>query len=852
MKFARSFLIFCYGLFTIASQTLLFREFITTFQGSDISVGLFFASWFFWIGLGALVAYRSSKIITWLIENIDLLFFAYIPAFILELFLIIQARHIASVSSYTSLSTGQMVALSLLVNAPVSIITGLFFPLACRWIQSSSRFPVSSVYIIEAAGAFLGGIGATVLLGIGVNSITIFLLLVFIISIALFFVSRNSKPKLIFSSLLAACILFCLAAGADKSLNRYIQTVKWSKLLPVEAMTSSFQTAQAEYLYGIYRGQWVVISQGSTCESLPDKETTGRIAAITLSQNPDAKKILVIGAGYGLCCEFLNLPQVQQITWTHCDNQYIQQVDKYLPQQFKTKDSRLQCPPGDIRTQLSGQKNDYDIVIINLPQVTSSVLNRYFTVEFYQQLKNSIAADGIVAVRVTAGENIMGTELIGLGASIKSTLEKVFSHFVLTTGDDSWFIASDSYNLTGVPGTLRDRFAAIKNAPAVFAPPALLSVYLPDRAAAAMENYNDANLPQHLLINTDSRPLTNLYSLLLASKQSGAPVTKIVKLLASTGVTIFLIPIFVFVILQLLYIIRCRNQNSASSLDSSFLVFTAGWLGIGTTIVLMYLYQTRFGSLYLHIGIISSLFMIGLTTGAALVRYSPGSLNKKLFIAIPIHAALLITIALLPVDFWTHWTFAAIFFLCGLCSGAYFPIAANQLADCSFETGLAGAKLELSDHIGASAGSLITGLVLVPVLGTNATILVFIVLLLANLPAALFQSFKAGNNMKSQKDFSTKKTEHSLPTRFLQAAVLICAILILAIYLYIQSKPAESIPAAAIPVIKPSSTSPPDTDIKTQTISSGRPRNVDIQRVRTMIEKKKLSDHEAKYYKKSE
>ncbi len=40
-------------------------------------------------------------------------------------------------------------------------------------------------------------------------------------------------------------------------------------------------------------------------------------------------------------------------------------------------------------------------------------------------------------------------------------------------------------------------------------------------------------------------------------------------------------------------------------------------MGIGTVVVLMYLYQTYFGSLYLHIGIISSVFMIGLTITAA-------------------------------------------------------------------------------------------------------------------------------------------------------------------------------------------------------------------------------------------
>jgi len=773
MKFARCFLIFCYGLFTIAAQALLFREFITAFEGNDISVGLFFASWLFWIGAGAIIAYRPSKITAWLLENIDLLFFAYIPAFILELILIIQARQIAGVSSYALLSIRTMVFLSILVNAPVSIITGIFFPLACRWIKRDSLFPVSNVYILEAAGSFLGGIGTTILLGLGVNSITIFFLLAFITSFAVFVVRTKSKTKVVFSFLIAVCILLCLSAGVDKRLNRYIQIVKWTKLLPAEALAGSFQTAQAEYLYGTYHNQWVIVSQGSTCEALPDKAASGRIAATVLSQKPDAKKILVIGSGLGLCYEFLLLNQIEQVTWTHCDSRYAQKVDSFLPAHFKISDSRLSRPAGDIRSQLDGLKNFYDIVVINLPPITSSVLNRYFTVEFYQQLKKSMSADGVIAVRVTGGENIMGTELIDLGASAKSTLEKVFSHLVLTPGDDTWFIASDSDRLTDTPGTLQDRFTKIKNAEAVFAPSALLSVYLPDRAAAAMEGYNSSDLPQTLLINRDSRPLANLYSLLLASKQSGAPITRIVKLLALAGIAVFLIPVFVFVILRLFYIARTsdcgglrpdeQNQNYVSSpvrklladrkpyivvfsngasFDSSFLVFSAGWLGIGTVIVLMHLYQTIFGSLYLHIGVISSLFMIGLTAGAALLRYLPGRLHQRLFMAILAHAILLITVASLPVDFWTHQSFAAVFFLCGLCSGAYFPIAAGQLAEGGFETGLAGAKLEMADHIGASIGSLATGLALVPLLGTKGTILIFLVLILANTPAALLKTLK--------------------------------------------------------------------------------------------------------------
>jgi ABC-type Na+ transport system ATPase subunit NatA len=38
-----------------------------------------------------------------------------------------------------------------------------------------------------------------------------------------------------------------------------------------------------------------------------------------------------------------------------------------------------------------------------------------------------------------------------------------------------------------------------------------------DRAAAAVESYSKADLPERLLVNRDARPLTHLYSLLLAA-----------------------------------------------------------------------------------------------------------------------------------------------------------------------------------------------------------------------------------------------------------------------------------------------------------------------------------------------
>ena len=104
---------------------------------------------------------------------------------------------------------------------------------------------------------------------------------------------------------------------------------------------------------------------------------------------------------------------------------------------------------GDVRAHLANEEERLDLVILNLPEPASSILNRYFTIEFYRQISDSLGENGVVAVRTSGGENIMGTELINLGASVMLTLEEIFGHIEIVPGQETWFIASNSEILSG-------------------------------------------------------------------------------------------------------------------------------------------------------------------------------------------------------------------------------------------------------------------------------------------------------------------------------------------------------------------------------------------------------------------
>jgi len=742
MRVARGLLIVAYGLFTIAAQTLLFREFITAFEGNDISVGVFFGSWFLWVGLGAMLVRRWGRLAQVLLPHVELLFLAYIPALAIQLLLIVQVRELAGVASYDLMSVQAIVFWSLLVNAPVSLVTGLLFPLACRWIEQTQSLPVSRVYILEAAGSFLGGIAVTILLALRADPVRVLFYMTIVLAASALVSSFTGSPRRGAQGVsLALILLFVLglAGGVDGDLAQQMRLLKWGKLLPRDAYRGALQTAQAEYLYGEYQGQWVVVRDGAACEALPN-EAAGQAAAIALCQKPDAKRVLVVGSGLGLCSRLLTLPQVERVAWAHADGEYVARVPECVPKQWRIEDDRFHPIMGELRGYLGGTQDRFDLVILNLPDVTSSAFNRYFTVESFGQVKAALAPGGVLSVSLAGGENVMGAELAGLGASVKLTLEKVFSRLVIVPGDETWLLASDSQDLTGDPATLRDRFAAVKGAERIFPSAGLLSIYLPDRAAQAMASYDKVDLPAHLLINRDAHPLTHLYSLLLTARQSGASVARLVKLLALGGLWPFIAPILVFVALRV-WSMTSRRGEGKSSFDGSFLVFSTGFVSIAVVIVLMYLYETRFGSLYLHVGLISSLFMVGLTIGAVLIgRLVKAETRTSAFLLIgliAIHGLVLAAMAE-GLTRWPagHGLFAAVFVLCGLCCGGYWPLAAAGLTAAGFHPGEAGSRLETADHLGACIGGLVASLLMLPVLGTATTLLALVGLLLANVPAA--------------------------------------------------------------------------------------------------------------------
>lgn len=750
------------GFFALAAQTLLFRVFLTVFEGNELGIACFFSSWLLWVVVGAVLARLSRRVMDVLSDRFEFLPLLYLPAYLLQWYLLSHARELAGVRPFELFPLLTMLPGAFLANAPVSFCTGMLFTLACRWLRTADDSSVAKVYIWESVGGVLGGLAVTLLLARGVAEETAFIYMALPLTV-MFAVCRLRKRSYLTAVLPVLAVAVALGTGVAGRWEHRNNLRTWQRVLPEQDCLGSFTTPEAKYLYGEYGDQFNVVAWETVSDTIPATEHASEIVAIHLAQRPAARRFLVAGRGaFSICRRLLVLPQTETITWFDTDPAYPARLLSKLPARFLPGVERLETPMDDIRHYLGQTRAQYDAIILDFPDATTLALNRHFTREFFQMLKARLGDAGVVGVRISAGENFMSEDRVNPGASVFATLRSVFPHVVIKPGDESWLMASAGSGLTTAPAALRDRFAAIPGADRLYPADGLMALYLPQRMAYETQCFEAAarNTPNDMLLNTDRSPRVLLHSLLFAAHEAGGALSlgNGIRAFALHGLLVLPVGLLLFPLLRATFLVRSRGSRSPSggvpvpTFDSYALVFTTGAAGMGSSIALMYLYQSSFGSIFLHIGLISALFMLGLTVGSAgsarllaglalrgeaLVKRSSGLLCLAILAHVLLFGAILFLAGNLSLV-----AFAAVFVVNGLLNGVYVPLAACRLNAAGITHPAAGARIEALDHLGGALGGLVTGLVLLPLFGTSYALLVLALLLLTNVAAMLPPSTK--------------------------------------------------------------------------------------------------------------
>lgn len=706
------FAIFCVGLAATVGQVLIIRELMALFGGSELASATVFAAWLSWTALGAFLGGRAgtgkAKPARVFVLASTLLA-AAIPASII---LARGARMIWSIPAGESVGPLGIALLSFAILAPPCLPNGAAFSLAVRLAREKGHRGPGPIFAVEALGAGLGG-----LLLYFVLLPRVFALLSALI--AGLFALAGPVPLMIGrpgknAKLLAACgagllgVLMLLSPGLEKATKGW----QW----PGHRLIAAKDTVYGS-LALVSRGEQISLYDSGVWNfSHPDVASREDAVHYGLLEHPAPKKILLVGSGVsGTLLEVLKHPGVSKVDYVELDPGLIRFALDNLPEEFTRPLNSPRVEVHNIDARLfvrNAAPGSYDVALLNLPDPVNLQLNRYYTKEFFESLKEVIAAGGIVSFSARSSENVIGPRMAEYLASLKATLAAVFPEVVVFPGPRARFFASSSRGvLTKDPEVLVKRLRERRVETKFVAAHYLFANLSRWQLSQMEESLATVAAP---LVNTDLSPRCYYHDIVLFSLQHNASLARLFETLAQRWAAVSLW-LWVFGGVALAGVALLVFVRRASGPPLYLGMAAAGYAGIAVELVALLGFQAAYGNLYAFIAIIVAGYMAGLALGGWAGSWRAQKLKMPALHLLPIHLGLGLLALPLAALFSAHdlarWIYVLPALLAGFLGGAYFPVASKALGD------VKAGPLYAADLAGAALGSLLVGLVFIPLAG---------------------------------------------------------------------------------------------------------------------------------------
>lgn len=438
---------------------------------------------------------------------------------------------------------------------------------------------------------------------------------------------------------------------------------------------------------------------GSFLFSTADVPGAEETAHLSLLQHPDPKKILLIGGGLGGVLKELIKYPLDEIDYVELDYKLIELAKDLIP-----NDRRINLFKQDGVAFINQTRQNYDTIIINLPSPSTANLNRFYTLEFFEKCKKRLAQNGILTFHLETSESYMGRELKRLNQSIYKTFAQVFKNTLVIPGIYNYFFGSDG-KLADDRTVLINRWRSRNIKTTYFRADTLYYILWPDKLDYVRKA---VQFDQNTRTNTELRPISYLYQLMLWSSHFNSPL---VAVFYSAG-NINFVPALIFVF----SLIIALQLLSKPGVRLPIVIALLGFAGMATQMIIIYTFQSLHGYLYQNIGLLTAIFMSGLAVGAALAnRISDTAKSLRIVILI---FALYLLLLLVGLKFMPLYLAS---FLTALPVGVAFPLAVKIQEKYVTGVGKLAGILYGADLFGSSFAAILASLFFIPVYGTINT-----------------------------------------------------------------------------------------------------------------------------------
>ncbi|MFC1855038.1 fused MFS/spermidine synthase [Thermodesulfobacteriota bacterium] len=768
------------GLNALTFQVILFREMFVTFSGNELSWGIFFATWLL---SGALGSYTYTLLNIKLTNKVKKIFYLFLLQGFIFFIEIIIVRIIKTKLGFLPteiLKIEDTLFVTVMLVALPSFIFGLIFSMiidfTSDFLSTEKQRIAGMLYSFEALGSFVAAILLNFFLLEYFTSLQIALSLItlnliygyfllqedYIFSNEPFYIIKRKRLKRMILLTIASTIFLIIIAKFSvlKAISEASYKVQWKGINVTKMVDSKYGKIAVSELNGQYN-----IYQNSRLSFIfPDPEGAERRIHLVMSHHKAPKSVLIFG---GMTDMMFGRPtdELKALYKYSLDNITIVELDpllkpavseneEYLSYESSLylKESNVHSVYADIREFIKSNKEKYDVILLNSGEPDTLFSNRYFTKEFYDEIRNSLNKDGIFSFSVSSSPNYLSGAMYHMQSSIYKTLSEVFDNIKIISSDSATFIASESRMLKTDNVSIYERFHKRELNNTYFTELELLDLISNEKNEKRMELLKNEKLA---MLNTDFNPKTYMLNIMLQGEAADSYLTKIFEwfYVEKNKRAILIGPIVALILFVTFFTIK---SDTCPNMETCFTLFTSGFVSISLEILLLFIYQILFGYVYYKIGLLLGIFMLGLFVGSYFGNVLlPARFKKNAM------AALLVLEALFSLYIFTasryllrgdltflsnqSGLFYMLIFVPAFITGLQFPIANAKMLKLSSAINESeqifkvGGRLYASELFGACIGSLILTLILIPFYGVAT---VFMILLVTKVISFCFTSLR--------------------------------------------------------------------------------------------------------------
>mgnify|MGYP000883808731 CR=1 FL=1 len=681
--------LFLTGYIGSSAQLLLMREMLNISGGYELITGTYLASWLINSAAGSFFAGKSKplslKKLQWLLAISPLLSVALMIAI---------NRLYFNTGETPSFLAG--ILFTIVVLFPVCFASGFAFIKMLMTARKQKIFDSGKSYSVETIGGIIAGIVITILTS-GILG-TYQILLVTVLLYFIFILITDYRVKKVSDIILITAGVFLILYAISFSPDKFFRQM----LLPGIKVESSKDTPYGNITLGSYRGEKFTFYNHRIARWNYDETAREENVHYAMLQHDSPKRVLLISGDPVSNILEIKKYKPEKIYFVERDPELIKLTDKNSLE----KEEEIKIIGDDAFRFIKTTKEKFDVVIMNIPPPSTILLNRYYTKEFFEEIRTVLGNKGIFSCSPGTSENYYNDQSAMLYSVIFNTMGSAFKNVLPVAGNKLYFIASDALISTGICSLVDKK--GIEN---IY----VNRNYLDDEIIGMKTREILSVISRQSKINTLSSPVAcyhfQTYNL---TKDPGKIIPAVIIL-----ILLFVFPFF-------------------TVKPGNFPIYTASASLAGYEILTLMAIQSTAGNIYHITGLVFAVIMSGLSIGA-LIRTS-ASYKKQLKIVMALLLVFYISVYFLfsHIPFLNfHQVVSGIFlvmsFIPSLMTGYIFKLISERDAKESVP-----ARVYSSDLAGSALGFIVISGFTLPFLGSGYTLLILSLLIFTGL---IFASF---------------------------------------------------------------------------------------------------------------